>query len=297
VTRFVWAAWRAVPGPLKQPLHALVALGRRLRAHGTPSPAGPAPPLPPNTVDLRTLHGSFWFDGTDEKVVPWIRRHATWEADVVRFLEHTVQPGWTAVDVGANVGFHTVVLSQLVGPGGAVHAFEPLPETVELLRANLWRHRCANTTVHAVAASDHAGEVHLQPDPEGASGAQLADSGIAATAVTLDDALPPGPIDLLKVDVEGTEPLVFRGAAATIAKSPHLVAVVEFRDEVHADGSAPEQVLALYRELGFDLCLLAPSGIATRAADAEIFAAARRLGTINIVLRRSAGEDAVPNTG
>jgi FkbM family methyltransferase len=266
-------------------LRPFVARVRRARRVSTPLPEGPVPPLPASAVELDTLIGTLWFDGEDEKLTPWIREHATWEADVVRLLEATLRPGGTFVDVGANVGFHSVVAALLVGPSGRVVAVEPEPESAAILRANLWRHRCGNALVHEVAASDRAGTVHLSPDPEGRSGSSLSASGIEAKAVRLDDVLADARIGVLKVDVEGAEPLVLRGAEETIRRSRNLVAVVEFRLERHLDGSEPADVLAYYESLGFELALLRPSGDTQSASAAEVLRAAETAPTLNIVLR------------
>lgn len=249
-------------------------------------PPGPLPSLPIDAVELPTRYGSFWFDGSDEKLTPWIRRHATWEADVLRLLHASVRPGMVAADVGANVGFHTVVLAHQVGPSGAVHAFEPLPETLEILRANVWRHGCANVTVHEAAATDAPGVASLALDPEGRSGAYLGAGGIDVRATTLDEALEGQRLDVLKLDVEGAEPLVLRGAAEVLAASPTLVAVVEFRAEPHLDGTSPDTVLAEYEGLGFTLERLHADGGTSRASHDELLSAAAASGTLNIVLRR-----------
>ena len=280
-----WFALRHLPSPIRRPAHAVVALGRRTRARATPIPDGPPPLLPATAIELPTRYGTFWFDGADSKMVPWIRRHATWEADVIRLLSSVVRPGSVVVDVGANIGFHTVVASELVGPGGRVHAFEPLPDTLLLLRANVWRHACSNVTIHPYAVSDHLGIVHLRPDPEGLSGAALADTGLEAEAVTLDEVLAGERVDVLKVDAEGAEPLVLYGAREVLAGNPRLTAVVEFRAATHLDGRAPADVLRLYRGLGLEPCLLRSDGNALPATNEEIIAAAGMLGTINIVLR------------
>jgi FkbM family methyltransferase len=192
----------------------------------------------------------------------------------------------TVADVGANVGFHTVVIAREVGPSGEVHAFEPLPETVGLLRANVWRHGCDNVTLHEAAATDAPGTVSLELDPDGRSGAHLAEGGIEVAATTLDAALGGRRLDVLKLDVEGAEPLVLRGARDVLAASPALIAVVEFRAERHLDGSLPEAVLAEYEQLGFVLELLHADGSTRHASHDELLAAASAAGTLNIVLRR-----------
>jgi hypothetical protein len=154
------------------------------------------------------------------------------------------------------------------------------------LRANLWRQGAANTIVHPQAASDRAGRVRLAPDPAGRSGAQLAASGDEVDSVTVDATLGGDRVDVLKVDVEGAEPLVIAGARATIAASPNLLAIVEFRAERHLDGSSPEQVLAFYESLGFGLHLLHADGTTRGASHADVLAQVAANETINLVLRR-----------
>ena len=283
----MWRAADAVPGPVRALVRPFVARARRARSFATPLPEGTRPELPPSAVELDTLIGTLWFDGEDEKLTPWIRQHATWEADVVRLLESTLQPGATFVDVGANVGFHSVVASRLVGPSGRVVAIEPEPESAAILRANLWRHSAPHALVHMVAASDHLGRVRLAADREGRSGSALSDTGeIEAEATRLDDLLDGVRVDVLKVDVEGAEPLVLRGAEETIRRSLGLVAIVEFRLGRHLDGSEPAEVLAYYESLGFELALLRPGGEPQSAGAAEVLQAAERAPTLNLVLRR-----------
>jgi FkbM family methyltransferase len=286
-TRLQWIAWQLLPPPLQRRSRSVIALTRRMRARSTPLPGEPPPSLPEGVVELPTRYGSFWFDESDEKLTPWVRRHATWEADLLRLLDAEVRPGMTVVDVGANVGFHTVVLSKLVGDDGRVHAFEPYPVTVEILRANLWRHGCLNTTLYESAVTDFGGHARIEVDPEGASGAHLAATGVEVRATTLDETLGIASIDVLKVDVEGAEPLVLRGATDVLAASPQMLAIVEFRGERHLDGTEPEAVLDEYQAHGFRLELIRPDGRTKPATHDELISAATDAGTVNIALRRA----------
>lgn len=286
--KLVWLMWAAVPTPLRGMARAQIAWMRRLRARDTPTPLRqPGDPLVPiHAVSLRTRQGGFWFDAADQKLTPWIRTHATWEQDVGRLFAAVVRPGMTAVDVGANVGFHSATLSRLVGASGVVHAFEPMPDSLELLRANLWRHTCANVLVHPVAVVDAPGRVTLTPDPEGLSGSHLGAEGVVVDATTLDAALDGSRVHVMKIDVEGAEPLVLRGASAVIERSPGLIAIVEFRGSEHLDGSSPASVLELYESLGFGLHLLTADGRALPATQNDVLHQAQRAETVNIVLRK-----------
>jgi FkbM family methyltransferase len=260
---------------------ALAGIRRRARRH-TPLPSGDRPKVPPDAIELDTAIGTLWFDSADEQLTPWIRSQGVWEADVMKLLSRWLKPGSLMVDVGANVGFHAVFAAQL---GARVVAVEPVPWTLDLLRANVWRHG-ADVEIVPAAASDGLGPVRLEMDAAHRSGAQISGSGIEVRAATLDDLVPEGEVDVLKLDVEGAEPLVLRGATAILARSPVLAAVVEFRDEPHVGGESPEDVLAFYDSLGFELCLLRRNGELDPSTPAGVMARAREVPSLNLVLRR-----------
>ena len=280
-----WALWEHTPESVRRVLRpALAGLRRRQRVH-TPLAPGAPPELPADAVELDTVIGTLWFDGADEHLTPWVRSQGAWEADLMKLLARTLAPDGVFVDVGANVGFHTVLASQLVGPAGTIVAVEPAPWTLALLRANVWRHG-SQAVVQPVAASDVAGTVQLELETEHRSGAHLGDAGVAVDARPLDELVPNVAVDVLKVDVEGAEPLVLRGATAILGRSPALIAVVEFRNEPHLSGESPEQVLAFYESLGFELCLLRRNGGLVPAGPAAVLERARREPSFNLVLRR-----------
>jgi FkbM family methyltransferase len=286
VRTLAWTLWEHTPEPVRRALRPVLASVRRRRRLHTEPPPGKPPPLPDAAVELDTAIGTLWFDGEDTRLTPWVRSQGVWEADLMKLLQATLRPGGVFVDVGANVGFHTVLASRLVGPSGRVVAVEPAPWTLELLRANIWRSGAA-ATVLPVAASDVSGTVHLTDELGHRSGARLAaDGGVEVDAARLDDLLPDLVVDVLKVDVEGAEPLVFRGAGGLIERSPRLVAVVEFRDEPHLSGESPAAVVAFYESLGFDLCLLRRNGTLDWADAAAVLERSWREPSFNLVLRR-----------
>ena len=284
-----WRVWEHTPESIRGLARpALAALRRRGRVH-TALPPGEPPPLPPDAVELDTAIGTLWFDGADDHLTPWIRSQGVWEADVMKLLARTLRPRSTFVDVGANVGFHTLLGAQLVGPGGTVVAVEAAPWTVELLRANVWRHG-ADVRIVDAAASDAAGTVRLELVPRHRSGARLSDAedAVEVRAAPLDEFVPDLAVDVLKADVEGAEPLVLRGARRLLERSPGLLAVVEFRDEPHLSGETPEEVLAFYESLGFELFLLRRNGVLAPASRDAVLERARRVPSFNLVLRRRA---------
>ena len=282
VQEVAWALWERVPERVRRVVRPALAVVRRSRRRHTPLPGGSPPELPADAVELDTAIGTLWFDRADEHLTPWIRSQGVWEADVMKLLARFLKPGSLFVDVGANVGYHAVLAAQL---GAHVVAVEPVPWTLELLHANVWRHG-ADVEILEAAASDAAGTVRIAIDPAHRSGAQFGDEGVEVRAAPLDELVPEGAVDVLKVDVEGAEPLVLRGAWAILERSPLLAAIVEFRDEPHVGGEPPADVLAFYESLGFELCLLRRNGELEPSTRAAVLERAREVPSLNLVLRR-----------
>lgn len=137
----------------------------------------------------------------------------------VRVVRHLVLPGTTAIDLGANIGVYTRVLSELVSPTGAVVSVEPMPETHAILAANVRALSLSNvTTVHA-AVSDHAGILHMAPGAYVGGGSNyyeahvVAEGGTPVQARTLDEIVGARTrVGFVKCDVEGHELAVLAGA-------------------------------------------------------------------------------------
>lgn len=162
-------------------------------------------------------------DASDAGVLGSIDHHdGRYEDHVCRFLAATLRPGDVVADVGANIGALTVLMAALVGPTGRVHAFEPAPENVAHLRANLEANGLENVEVHETAVGDSTDPIDFSFDAAAPSGAHIGaaadgaavrvpcttlDAFVAATGVTR--------LDLVKVDVEGAEPMVLDGARRT----------------------------------------------------------------------------------
>jgi FkbM family methyltransferase len=138
-----------------------------------------------------------------------------------------VGPGDRCVDVGANVGVHTVRLARLVGADGEVIAIEPDPDVVARASRNIALNGLANVRFISAAASERAGEMRLyRPSPWDTNRARASLihhpylTGVKTTVpvVTVDDVCSGAPVALIKIDVEGLEALVVRGAAETIGR-------------------------------------------------------------------------------
>ena len=73
------------------------------------------------------------------------------------FVKKTVKEGWTVIDIGANIGYYTLLLSKLVGKNGKVIAFEPDKDSISMLKKNIKHNNCRNVQIVPMAVSDHSG--------------------------------------------------------------------------------------------------------------------------------------------
>ena len=139
-------------------------------------------------------------------------------------LPKFVHAGDTVIDVGANHGLYAYHLSRLVGPSGTVHAFEPLPPNLQILRHTIKTHKLQNVILHAQGCGDENAQAGFCVPMEG-SVPQLAcarqgtdGQKYKCDIVRLDDVIHTK-ISLLKIDVEGAELFVLRGAARILRES------------------------------------------------------------------------------
>jgi FkbM family methyltransferase len=167
----------------------------------------------------------------------WLGTH---EEPVQRTLITHAQPGAVAWDIGAHIGFFSLLLARAVGPDGRVLAFEPHAANVGRLTANVTANHVHNVDVLAVALGNASGSaafaVHrssLQGALEGPSPSPCTDEIVSVETTTIDDLVRHGaPVPLLiKIDVEGAEGRVLSGGRETIAvHRPVMVIEIHSRD-------------------------------------------------------------------
>lgn len=175
--------------------------------------------------------------GAQQKLKRWHFAHqlrtgrfTTSEPEYKR-LDDWVRPGDWVIDVGANVGHYAVRLSKLVGPAGRVMAFEPVPETFEILASLISAAAGRNVSLFNVAASAASGVAGVAL-PRFTSGltnyymANLTPEGGEFNVLTipLDSLMPPKPVSLVKIDVEGHELQALEGMQALLRRDrPRLI--------------------------------------------------------------------------
>ena len=177
----------------------------------------------------------------------------------VALLQTLVEPGMTIADIGANVGFHAVQMGQWVGAGGRVLAFEPDPFTFELLRRRTSAAAPANIEVHQFALGDARGTATLYCSAynraDNRVGQRHDEPNVEAIEIevrTLDEYLAErglSAVDAMKIDVQGLEAQVLRGAEHTIPRVRWIW--LEFSpDHLRGAGTHPEAFLESLGALG-----------------------------------------------
>ncbi len=200
-----------------------------------------------------------------------------YEPHVARVFRELLRPGMRVLDLGANIGYYTMLAAARVGPAGSVIAFEPGPANGALLAASVAANGFGNVALFSCAVADSAGVVGLrlddsngQIDAAGAPGATL------VQAVSLDQLLGPAhPVDLIKLDIEGAEGLALAGMRGLLRAARPII-VTEFSPPALRQVSQiePADYLARLRELGYDLYVIDQRlGVSRRPeGDAEVMA-------------------------
>lgn len=194
--------------------------------------------IPPATV-VRILQGPL----RGKKWVVGSHSHGCWlgsyEYDKQQLFRHHVRPGDVVYDLGANVGFYSLLASVLTGPSGSVFSFEPAPGNLEYLRRHLELNRVNNCVVFDCAVSRSAGSAYFEVRNARAE-SRLAASSNASTCevkvVSLDELVSAhtiAPPNLIKCDIEGGEYDALLGASGIIKQHRPIIFLATHSPEVH----------------------------------------------------------------
>jgi FkbM family methyltransferase len=189
-------------------------------------------------------------------------------------MRAVLRPGMTAVDVGAHVGYHTLLMSKLVGAQGRVFAFEPSEENLVLLRHNIDLNRASNVTVFPLAVGCQSRKRTFNIATEVWRNSFYASPQVEVirqvdvSEVRLDEVIT-GPVDLVKIDVEGAEIEVLDGMGGLL-DSPALSLIAEWNPACLRSAGRGSMDLPIYLESrGFNVVVL-DDEMRTRCSVGEI---------------------------
>jgi len=188
-------------------------------------------------------------------------KRGVWEPLETAVLCESLKEGDTFVDVGANIGYYTLLAAKRVGPKGRVIAFEPEPTNFAILKRNVEANGLTNVILEQKALSNQAGTLRLYIEPENKGGHKVFQFGdakdfVEVEAVRLDDYLKTdrGRIDFVKIDTEGAEGAILEGMQDTLRTNNDVRLLVEFFPMLlKSFGYDAGAVLSDLQSLGFEI--------------------------------------------
>jgi FkbM family methyltransferase len=217
------------------------------------------------TVSHNLAGGGQMILDTNDHLARRILCEGAFEPAVRCEIERIASRRGNVVDIGANIGYYTILMSRLVGPDKCVYAFEPQPRVVSRLRANIEASGLLNVTVFPLALSDVAGSVgfHIPMEGSEAHGSIHANGRFEVMKIVdvetqrLDDVLSKlgnPEISLIKMDAEGAELSILRGAARLLSGPNKPVLVFEaFEGNCQPFGYCVYDLLEFVRSFGYRL--------------------------------------------
>jgi FkbM family methyltransferase len=221
----------------------------------------------------------------DWAITPVLYSTHTWEPEETKIIKRLVREGMVFIDIGAHIGYYTLLASRLVGPTGKVYAFEPQERVFKLLLRNIEMNNCSNVVSIPKAISDKGGEVDIY---------QTKKAGFASVSttkfkggiligkvgmVTLDSYNLD--VDFIKLDIEGGEYPALKGMENTI-KNNNVTLMVEFcPDRLKSAGTPPMEILNFLLSY-FDISLITRKGLAEYRSMSQ-FDSIEKRGYINLL--------------
>jgi len=192
------------------------------------------------------LKGKKWIVGSSNHGC-WL---GSYEYEKQTLFNRIITVGSVVYDIGAHVGFYTLLASALVGPRGKVIAFEPLPRNIRYLKEHLRLNRCDNVLVVEVAVGDESGIASFEEGPNSYTSHLSPKGCFKVKTVRLDDLVLSGEIplpDYMKIDVEGAEFLVLSGAKSILSNYHPTIFLATHGSVVH------QKCCEFLKSIGYDL--------------------------------------------
>lgn len=207
------------------------------------------------------VNASFFIDDIPDGIKDHLRRGIYWEGGIGNLIKSYVKENSIAIDVGAHIGIHTIVMSRKVGPYGAVIAFEPQNKMYAELLKNLETNQCSNVIPIRKALGDVPQFIQLNPrEILNEGGTAIGEGGDDAELIRLDD-LQLSNVSFIKIDVECYERHVFEGARRTILQSKPVIIfeLMAGKDYLTCDDATKrefEEFFAYVESFGYQVSLI-----------------------------------------
>src|SRR5262249_34723232 len=267
----------------------------------------------PNTVYLgdhkaltRTIFGhKMYLDTRDIILAPHLVLDGYWELPTTKVLLANLKAGMSVVEIGANIGYYSVLISSTIGETGKLFAFEPNPEIYKILQDNIEINGYyKRTTLENKAVIDDIEEIAFHISTRDLSTSSIANFSqlnlqtdelkhlytqeqriLKVNTTSLDRYFDDFgiKIDLIKMDAEGSEPRIFDGMKNIIKNNPNLVIICESNPPViSASSQEPKKFLEQIRSYGFPLKYIGSNSVPVEVTVEKLL----EMGAVDLYLKR-----------
>lgn len=198
-----------------------------------------------NTVLCKVLgRQKMYVDSTDAGIAPHLMMDGYWESWLTLLFANIIKPGDTCLDIGANFGYFSILMSELSGNSGKTIAVEANPRIANFLKLTRLVNGGKFDLIQS-AISDRKGEAIMTITDHELGGGTIKPneliagrSQVSVPTISIDELLEERNIqkvDVMKIDVEGVEPLVFKGMTDTLKRNPQLQLIIEYSPSIYED--------------------------------------------------------------
>ncbi len=197
-----------------------------------------------------------------------------YESSEVSVVTKLIKPTDTILDLGANIGYFTMLFSDLASSGN-VHAFEPSPRTFGFLQKNISANGMKNVVLHETAVGEHDGEADLYINEYNRGDNRVYPSfnakGVRIRMSKVDSIIPSNTkVDMIKIDIQGFEVHALRGMERVLRENPALYMLVEcWPKGLQKAGSSVEALFSVLESEGFSWCFIDDEKQALRRVEKE----------------------------
>lgn len=202
----------------------------------------------------------------------------TYKKLLTDFFKKEIKPGMTVVDLGAHIGYFTLLAAELVGKNGKVFAFEAAPDNYTLLIKNIAINGYQNVFPVQKAVSNRTGSMTLVLFDYDSCIHYVCDSydgkdkSVTVETITLDEFLKDAAVDFIKMNIEGSEMAALQGMPNLLERNKNIKIVTEFAPGyIRRNGSTPKEFLDMLIGNGFNLYLLNEKRHCIEALDVDSF--------------------------
>jgi FkbM family methyltransferase len=223
---------------------------------------------PKGIIQIHVQGSKMYVNSRDKAIVHSLITKGIWEEFETELISKLIKPGDTVVDIGANIGYYTLIAAKTVGNDGRVYSFEPEPNNYELLVKNVKINDYTNAITVQKALSNKRGKLTLFMDKTNFGAHSLSQKNIISQkggfvtveTTTLDDFFgnfeKDSKIDFIKMDAEGAEGLIVEGAQGILKQNKIKILMEFWVYGLKNLGTDPSELLHDLQDRGFKIKLI-----------------------------------------